>query len=70
MHDGYWAIRSVSSGCYLDGRANEEEVLVSDRNPEGDQFLNWSVVNLGDGSFSFQSRSNGRFLDGRDNQNA
>jgi hypothetical protein len=36
---GYFALKSVSSGKYLDGRGSEEEPLMTDRDPKEDKYL-------------------------------
>jgi len=64
--DGYFALKSVSSGRFLDGRNPEhQDPLMTDRPYEGDAYLHWSLVAVDDGYFSIKSRSGGRYLDGR-----
>merc|ERR1711902_297068 len=65
-----YAIKSVSSGKYLDGRnQNYNNPLVTNRNPEGDKFLHWTIVQTNvENQFALKSVSSGFYLDGR-NQN-
>lgn len=41
--DGYYALRSVSSGLFLDGRSKKapNEPLMTDKHPEGMKRLQW-----------------------------
>jgi len=65
-HQTYFALRSVSSGYYLDGRnPGMADPLMTNRNPEGDAYLQWSLDTVG-GAYAIRSRSSGHLLDGRD----
>merc|ERR550539_345381 len=59
-----YAIKSVSSGKYLDGRGGHHNPLITARNPQGDKYLNWKFkrTNLG---WAIHSVSSGKYLDGR-----
>ncbi len=59
-----YAIQSVSSGKYLDGRGGESNPLITARKAKGDKYLNWNIIptNI---SFALKSVSSGRYLDGR-----
>ena len=59
-----YAIRSVSSGKYLDGRGGHQNPLITARNPRGDKYLNWRFkrTNLG---WAIHSVSSSFYLDGR-----
>merc|ERR1719203_1066073 len=65
-----YAIKSVSSGRYLDGRnKSHNNPLITNRNPKGDKFLHWTIVKTnGKNHFALKSVSSGFYLDGR-NQN-
>ncbi len=66
-NEGYVSIKSVSSGCYLDGRDAGDaaiEVLVSERNPHEEACFNWQIGEC-DGLLTFKCKSNGFYLDGR-----
>jgi len=74
LHFGVvYAIKSVSSGAYLDGRSggnfNYNNPLVTNRNPKGDKYLHWTIVPTNvENQFALKSVSSGFYLDGR-NQN-
>jgi len=69
--DGFFAIKSVSSGFYLDGRnSSTTEPFMTNRAPEGDHYLNWSIVQVDNGYYALQSRSSGLYLDGRNKVNS
>ena len=58
-------LKSVSSSGYLDGRSKVGvEALVTDRDPYGDQFLQWKI-RMVDGNYTLKSVSSGGYLDGR-----
>eukprot|EP01084_Bolivina_argentea_P233792 393685_1 len=59
-----YALKSVSSGNYLDGRGGDAEPLMTNRNPKGDQFLLWVVIQTNNG-FALKSCSSNKYLDGR-----
>ena len=65
-----YAILSVSSGQYLDGRnKGMSDPLLSDgkRNPATDTYLQFTISKLGSSSeYSILSVSSGQYLDGRD----
>lgn len=64
------AILSKSSGKYLDGRAESgQEVLMTARDPVGDLYLNWNIVQLENGLVAVRSVSSGVYLDGRHEPN-
>merc|ERR1711902_133226 len=68
LHVGVkYAIRSVSSGKYLDGRSSSfDNPLLTNRNPEGDKFLHWTIVETNvENQFALKSVSSGRYLNGR-----
>ena len=48
-HEGF-AIRSVSSRCYLDGssegQGSRADLLLNSGNPEGDKCLQWKIKKL------------------------
>ncbi|KAL5517538.1 hypothetical protein EMCRGX_G003097 [Ephydatia muelleri] len=65
-----YAIRSLSSGRYLDGRnPGMDDPLLSDgsRNPFSDTYLQWIITPISntENVFSIRSVSSGRLLDGR-----
>src|SRR3990167_2091882 len=61
-----YAIKSRSSGKYLDGRNPEHDnPLITARPPQGDAYLNWTFVPVNDGFFAIRSASSGKYLDGR-----
>jgi len=67
-----WAIQSVSSGKFLDGRSNNHyssnNPLLTGRDPTNDKYLNWKVerVNGGNGDrVAIRSISSNKCLDGR-----
>jgi len=63
-----YAVKSVSSGKYLDGRNPEHKnPLLQERTPVGDKFLHWTVEFM-DGHMALRSVSSGRYLDGRGGQ--
>merc|ERR1719410_2885001 len=71
LHYGVkYAIKSVSSGFYLDGRnQNYNNPLLTNRNPKGDKYLHWTIVPTNvKNQFALKSVSSGFYLDGR-NQN-
>merc|ERR1712157_71139 len=71
LHYGVkYAIKSVSSGKYLDGRnQNYNNPLITNRNPKGDKYLHWNIVQTNvENQFALKSVSSGFYLDGR-NQN-
>jgi hypothetical protein len=58
---------SVSSGYYLDGRSPGNtgiKVMLTDRNPDEDTFLQWKLISIGD-RWAIKSMSSGYYLDGR-----
>eukprot|EP01083_Nonionella_stella_P318957 1168217_1 len=59
-----YAIKSISSGYYLDGRGGQKEPLMTNRNPKGDKYLNWIIIKTNIG-YALKSVSSGYFLDGR-----
>ena len=60
-----YAIRSCSSDHYLDGRKPEyKQVYLTNRNPKGDAYLNWTFEEV-DGNFAIKSVSSRKYLDGR-----
>merc|ERR1712000_579082 len=68
--DGNIAIKSVSSGKYLDGRNDaHDNPLLTKRNPAGDRFLQWKIVECDQG-IALESVSSGKYLDGRNKQHA
>ena len=62
-----YAIKSVSSGRYLDGRNKDHDnPLITNRNPKGDAFLHWTIVRTnGDNHYALKSVSSEFYLDGR-----
>eukprot|EP00727_Mastigamoeba_balamuthi_P002888 m51a1_g12597 hypothetical protein (469) ;mRNA; f:1024-2495 len=64
-----YAIKSKSSGCYLDGRAmNDTKPLLTSRPPQNDAYLQWQFVPVAgaeDGRVAIQSCSSHGYLDGR-----
>merc|ERR1711933_319317 len=62
-----YAIKSVSSGFYLDGRnQNYNNPVLTNRNPEGDKYLHWTIVPTNvENQFALKSVSSGFYLDGR-----
>jgi len=70
LHFGVkYAIKSVSSGQYLDGRSSsfDNPLLTNrNRNPEGNKFLHWIIVETNvENQFALKSVSSGRYLNGR-----
>jgi len=63
-----YALKSRSSGRYLDGRGDESEAILTNRNPVGDNYLSWFVVPTDGSLYALRSKSSNRYLDGRDNQ--
>jgi hypothetical protein len=60
------AIQSVSGERYLDGCApGDKKPSLTDRNPNGDVYLNWEIKPVGDNIYAFRSLSSNRYLDGR-----
>ena len=59
------AIKSVSSGLYLDGRRGESNPLMTKRPPRGDVYLNWTLEDLGNNIYAIRSVSSHLYLDGR-----
>eukprot|EP00486_Rosalina_sp_Unknown_P002258 CAMPEP_0201577062 /NCGR_PEP_ID=MMETSP0190_2-20130828/23239_1 /ASSEMBLY_ACC=CAM_ASM_000263 /TAXON_ID=37353 /ORGANISM="Rosalina sp." /LENGTH=120 /DNA_ID=CAMNT_0048008661 /DNA_START=51 /DNA_END=410 /DNA_ORIENTATION=+ len=59
-----YAIKSISSGKYLDGRGGEKDPLMTNRYPKGDKFLNWTIKKTNHG-YAIKSKSSGNYLDGR-----
>jgi hypothetical protein len=71
VRPGIFAIRSVSSGNYLDGRNPEHvgiQIHLTNRPPKGDKYLHWTLTKLGDGTYNMRSISSNLFVDGRDPQ--
>eukprot|EP00727_Mastigamoeba_balamuthi_P011338 m51a1_g6827 hypothetical protein (171) ;mRNA; f:35496-36567 len=61
-----FSIQSRSSGMYLDGRApGMTQLVLTDRPPHDDLYLQWTLVPVTDGRFAIKSCSSGGFLDGR-----
>ena len=61
-----YAIRSVSSHLYLDGRGpSDSDPLMTNRQPIGDNYLQWTFESTGDNKYAIKSVSSGRYLDGR-----
>ena len=59
-------IKKTLIGAYFDGRnPGMSEPLLTNRLPQGDHYLNWSFIPMGDGFYAIQSRSGGGYLDGR-----
>jgi len=49
----------------LDGRSKSgDTVILTNRDPDGDAFLLWEVVQIGD-NYAIKSASSGGYLDGR-----
>jgi hypothetical protein len=68
---GIVAIRSVSSGNYLDGRTPKHvgiQIHLTNRTPKGDRYLHWTLTKLSDGTYNMRSISSKLFVDGRDPQ--
>ena len=62
---GYYSLFSISGRGYLDGRNKEIlECCVTDRQPQGDIYLNWEIGQA-DGFTTLKCKSNGHYLDGR-----
>ena len=62
---------SASSGNYLDGRGEGTigiKVGLTNRNPDGDPYLHWKLISIGD-RWAIKSVSSGNYLDGRDPHN-
>ena len=60
------AIQGRVSKRYLDGRdVSGRNVLMTNRNPYGDHYLNWTIRHLSNGIYVVQSVSSKCFLDGR-----
>ena len=69
MSGNNYALRSVSSGQYLDGRdPGMSEPLLSNgtRDPHTDKYLQFTISSVGCSLHSIRSVSSGQFLDGRD----
>eukprot|EP01084_Bolivina_argentea_P135704 239087_1 len=62
-----YGIKSVSSGNYLDGRGGEENPLMTNRNPKGDEYLNWILIKVNVG-YAIKSVSSGKYFDGRNGE--
>jgi len=61
-----YAIKSASTGNYIDGRsADYEYPLLSDRDPSNDPFLNWQFFQTQHGYIAIKSISSNKFLDAR-----
>lgn len=61
-----FALKSVSSGRYLDGRGGEEPAIMTARPiTKDDTFLQWTIQLMPDGTSALQSVSSNRYLDGR-----
>jgi len=68
LHFGVvYAIKSVSSGRYLDGRSHKDDnPTLANRSPAGDWWLHWTIVPTNaENQFALKSVSSGRYLDGR-----
>ena len=66
LGNNIYAIRSVSSHLYLDGRnASDSDPLMTNRQPIGDKYLQWTFESTGDNKYAIKSVSGGRYLDGR-----
>merc|ERR1712048_112922 len=63
-----YAIKSVSSGYYLDGtNQTDSNPVLTNRDPSGDKFLHWTIVQTNvENQFALRSVSSGFYLDGRD----
>jgi hypothetical protein len=71
--DGNFAIKSVSSQKYLDGRTSKQAntdgvVFVTNRNPKGDTYLQWKLEPVDGEKFAIKSVSSGLYLNGRNSQ--
>ena len=67
--DGNYALKSVSSGFYVDGRNSSFKdrngaVLMTNRKPQGGRYLQWRIENVGK-HYAFKSVSSGLYLNGR-----
>eukprot|EP01083_Nonionella_stella_P097884 275188_1 len=65
--DIVYAIKSISSGNYLDGRAGERNPTLGYKNlfTTSNRYIQWNVINLGSDQYALQSISSGNYLDGR-----
>eukprot|EP01084_Bolivina_argentea_P177490 306916_1 len=60
-----YALKSVSSGNYLDGRnGKDDDPLMTNRDPNNDPPLNWTIQKTNNG-YALKGVSSGRYLDGR-----
>lgn len=69
-YDGLFSFKSVSSGYYLDGRNSNYKnmngaLLVTNRNPRGDHYLQWKVESNNQGKYELKSVSSGLYINGR-----
>ena len=63
--EGYFAVKNISNGGYLDGRNESyKECLVTHRQPNGDVCLMWKIEEC-EGFIALRCKSNGYYLDGR-----
>jgi len=62
-----YALRGFSSGKYLDGRNGETQAIMTNRNPQGDKPLLWSIQNSGEHS-ALRGVSSRKYLDGRNGE--
>lgn len=63
------ALQSRSSGKFLDGRSHNNEVaFMTNRNPTGDAYLQWTFMKIND-VYAIKSVSSNCFLDGRNHSN-
>jgi hypothetical protein len=61
------AFKSRSSDCYLDGRSKDgSAVLMTNQNPNDDQYLHWRIESEQAGIYCIRSISSNCYLDGRD----
>mmetsp|Transcript_121513 Transcript_121513/g.170955 ORF Transcript_121513/g.170955 Transcript_121513/m.170955 type:complete len:255 (-) Transcript_121513:32-796(-) len=66
--EGTFALRSVSSSNYLDGRNPGHlgnEVHMTQRPPQNDKYLHWKFENMGNNTWAIRSVSSNNYLDGR-----
>jgi len=71
LHFGVvYAIKSVSSGRYLDGRSHKDDnPTLANRSPAGDWWLHWTIVPTNaENQFALKSVSSGRYLNGRNQE--
>ena len=62
--DEIYAIENIFASGYFDGRNPEHhDPLITNRNPVGDIYLQWSLEKCGENEIAFKSKSGRRYID-------